>query len=337
MLREQRVESHCIPHTHAAALQLGHAVPVLESPPTALEFHRSHVAPGRPVLIRNAVGHWDAMRKWTWSYLASTIGADRRVTVAVTPDGRADAPLLLGEAARQGLLGEAAWHALKEHDPRELHLFVTPHEAQMTLSELEASFRAAMSEDADPAANVHYVQLQNDNLRGEWSALLRDVDEARFPFAEEAFGCKPEAVNLWLGDARSVTALHKDHYENLYVVVCGRKHFTLYPPVDYPFLYEEPCVAAAYRPNDEGRLELHIDNIEARVPWIVVRFHFWVESNFVFILLVIDGPAQAGRASLPTVGPRRTAPRDGQRGRDALSAVALLSPRPAGGDGRLGE
>jgi hypothetical protein len=32
--------------------------------------------------------------------------------------------------------------------------------------------------------------------------------------------------------------LLKDHYENLYAVVNGEKHFTLIPPAMYPFLCE---------------------------------------------------------------------------------------------------
>jgi jumonji domain-containing protein 7 len=44
--------------------------------------------------------------------------------------------------------------------------------------------------------------------------LLEDVD-AQLEFAAEAFGAAPDAVNLWIGDQRSETTFHKDHYENL--------------------------------------------------------------------------------------------------------------------------
>ena len=30
--------------------------------------------------------------------------------------------------------------------------------------------------------------------------------------------------------------MHKDHYENLYAVIQGEKHFTLMPPEVYPYL-----------------------------------------------------------------------------------------------------
>lgn len=33
-------------------------------------------------------------------------------------------------------------------------------------------------------------------------------------------GGLPEAVNLWIGDERSVTSWHKDPFENIYAVSC---------------------------------------------------------------------------------------------------------------------
>ena len=41
---------------------------------------------------------------------------------------------------------------------------------------------------------------------------MADV-EPFLELAREAFGNDPEAVNLWIGDQRSVSAVHKDHYE----------------------------------------------------------------------------------------------------------------------------
>lgn len=39
-------------------------------------------------------------------------------------------------------------------------------------------------------------------------------------------------MNLWIGDERSVSAMHKDHFENMYAVISGEKTFTLLPPTD---------------------------------------------------------------------------------------------------------
>lgn len=45
---------------------------------------------------------------------------------------------------------------------------------------------------------------------------MEDV-EPFLALAREAFDNEPDAVNLWIGDDRSMSAVHKDHYE-----VCGR-------------------------------------------------------------------------------------------------------------------
>ena len=46
-------------------------------------------------------------------------------------------------------------------------------------------------------------------------------------------------MNLWMGNSKEeiVTPLHHDFNDNLYVVVEGRKHFTLFPPSEAPNLY----------------------------------------------------------------------------------------------------
>lgn len=63
-----------------------------------------------------------------------------------------------------------------------------------------------------------------------------------------ATGKSPDAVNLWIGDSKSITSIHSglskfyhkfnklfillDPYENIYTVVRGVKHFTLLPPTE---------------------------------------------------------------------------------------------------------
>lgn len=71
---------------------------------------------------------------------------------------------------------------------------------------------------------VHYIQSQNDNMHNEWSPLMRDIPES-LSFAQ--FLGKPDACNIWIGDKHAKTSLHKDHYENIYIVVAGMKHFTM--------------------------------------------------------------------------------------------------------------
>lgn len=88
------------------------------------------------------------------------------------------------------------------------------------------------------AEEVLYLQSQNDNLHGELDCLLDDATED-IDFASQVFKCKPDATNVWIGDERSVTSLHKDPYENLYLVVHGTKTFDLLPPTEYFCLHGE--------------------------------------------------------------------------------------------------
>jgi Cupin-like domain len=88
-----------------------------------------------------------------------------------------------------------------------------------------------------------YYSRQNDCLRQELTTLHGVSGCSPFPstipWAEEAFGVgPPEAINMWIGNETNVSAIHKDHYENLFYVLSGEKLFTLYPPGDVCFLTE---------------------------------------------------------------------------------------------------
>ena len=149
-----------------------------ESGPTsALAFFRDFVSPNRPVLFKNAAREWPALKKWTDEYLREKLG-DERVTISETPTGYADA------LARDPGSGRT--------------VFVMPHEARMTMAEFLDKLARKES------GNVGYVQKQNSNLTEEFSSLLDDVFE--FPWAAEAFGKSPDAINFWMGDERAVTS-----------------------------------------------------------------------------------------------------------------------------------
>lgn len=88
--------------------------------------------------------------------------------------------------------------------------------------------------------------VENDNLRGEYRQLYKDVDKD-IPWAKIAFGGKePDAINLWIGNSRSVTALHKDNYENIYCQIIGSKHFVLLSPTEIACVNEKTLPCATY-------------------------------------------------------------------------------------------
>ncbi|XP_036094163.1 bifunctional peptidase and (3S)-lysyl hydroxylase JMJD7 isoform X2 [Rousettus aegyptiacus] len=203
----------------ARELSVPLAVPYLDEPPTPLHFYRDWVCPNRPCIIRNALQHWPALQKWSFPYLRATVGSTE-VSVAVTPDGYADA-----------VRGDR---------------FVMPAERHLPLSCV-----LDVLEGRAQHPGVLYVQKQCSNLSIELPQLLPDL-EPHVPWASEALGKMPDAVNFWLGEAAAVTSLHKDHYENLYCVISGEKHFLLHPPSDRPFIPYELYIPATYQLTEEG-------------------------------------------------------------------------------------
>ena len=96
------------------------------------------------------------------------------MTVAVTPTGYADAV--------------------------EADLFLMPEERNIKMSRF-----LDIIENPALASGVFYIQKQNSNLTEEFEEIIEDV-EGEIPWASEAFGKKPDAVNFWMGDKRAVTS-----------------------------------------------------------------------------------------------------------------------------------
>ncbi|CAM8927948.1 unnamed protein product [Rhodiola kirilowii] len=170
------------------------------------------------------------------------------VSLHLTPDGRADAL--------------APYPTPSGSDDR---CFASAHVERVTIG--EAMEMIGRSGDGF----VAYAQQQNDCFRSEYSALSADCDED-IAWATEAFGCLPEAVNLWIGNEFSETSFHKDHYENLYAVVSGEKHFVLLPPTDVHRMYIRNYPAAHYNySKEDGKFDLELDEPARDVPWCSVN------------------------------------------------------------------
>uniref|UniRef100_A0A3Q0SY15 Bifunctional peptidase and (3S)-lysyl hydroxylase JMJD7 n=1 Tax=Amphilophus citrinellus TaxID=61819 RepID=A0A3Q0SY15_AMPCI len=217
-------------------LYLNQSVPYLDGPPDPLQFYRDWIAPNKPCILRNAFSHWPALTKWTPDYLREKVGS-KVISVAVTPNGYADAV----NGAR----------------------FVMPEERQMSFSSLLDIIEGKV----DKGGGVFYIQKQCSNLLQELPELTADL-EPQIPWMSTALGKFPDAVNFWLGEENAITSMHKDHYENLYCVVSGEKHFILLPPTDRPFVPYGLYGQAVYHQRDDGEFEVFDQNDSERVPWI---------------------------------------------------------------------
>ncbi|KAL7817036.1 Clavaminate synthase-like protein [Trichoderma aethiopicum] len=215
----------------------------LFSEPSPLEFMR-YVARNTPFVIRGGASSWKATKKWDSAYLR-TVLAGQSVNVAVTPFGNADAPTFS-----------------PQHNAT---VIAKPHEETQQFDDF---FTYIIQQETDPAfpldSEVRYAQTQNDNLRDEYLPLYPDA-QRDIPFARIALGKEPDAINLWIGNSRSTTALHKDNFENIFVQVVGRKHFVLLPPLLHACVNEDLVLPATYVRQDGG-FALAVDPDSALVP-----------------------------------------------------------------------
>ncbi|KAJ9586024.1 hypothetical protein L9F63_020321, partial [Diploptera punctata] len=220
--------------SEARSLFLQSEVPTVDSI-SALEFYRNYVGTNRPVLVKGAVNHWPAIKKWKMQYLRELIGS-KSVKVAVTPNGYSDSIGL-----------KYVTNKRNELVPKEY--FVLPEERNMTMS-----YFIDILQRREKYSGIFYLQEQNSNLTKNFQELLPDI-ESEIPWASEAFGEAPDAVNLWIGDSRAVTSLHKDPYENIYCVVSGYKDFILFPPSDRPWIPHKRYPVGTYKETESGIFE----------------------------------------------------------------------------------
>jgi jumonji domain-containing protein 7 len=126
-------------------------------------------------------------------------------------------------------------------------LFVKPYETELPFSAVLSRIQSQELYPETYKGNTHYAQTQNDNLRHEYSHLFTASQiPPSIPFARIALQKPPEAINFWLGNSKSVTALHKDPYENIYVQIQGQKHFVLLPPVEAAVVGEQWVRSGTY-------------------------------------------------------------------------------------------
>lgn len=93
--RQQDVTASAPASLFLPELSVPLAVPYLDQPPTPLHFYRDWVCPNRPCIIRNALQHWPALRKWSLPYLRWG-PPQREVGGALWHLGRGQLSILLG-------------------------------------------------------------------------------------------------------------------------------------------------------------------------------------------------------------------------------------------------
>lgn len=202
---------------------------------SALEFARDYAS--RPLVFRTS-------ERLSILELKDACG-EAMVTVSATPDGRADA-------------------IVTDSPPR----FAKPEARTMRLADLVAALDGK-TED------VLYYSAQNDCLRTELPGLaarFADPPLTRNHLSAVAYRHStpcPAAINIWLGDCRSVTTAHRDRaFDNFYLVLHGQKTFYLLPPLAPAWLPSTECIQATWTKNVHDGWFLSDDTPRTTVYWL---------------------------------------------------------------------
>jgi len=286
-------------------------VAVLDSPPDSFTFLRDFVHASVPCVIKNAIPSCGASgvtavgpMTLTLDEIINHVNQDEQITVDVTPDGHGDcvrSVVLEGNEQRafvkphertmeigkfRDILRRSS-HCCDldktnnldigntevdgespKHDSNGLEIF--PLLRQSNCAETKAFQMEHFFHEVSHPPVVYYSR-QNDCLRTELPKLSQLFPKT-FPFAEQAFGTgPPDAINLWIGNERSVSSMHKDHYENLFYVCSGQKEFVLCPPADTVFLHEGEFISGTFiQMCDTMAAKNAHEDCSSQSPWVVI-------------------------------------------------------------------
>jgi len=184
--------------------------------PSAKEFYRRFVCPGLPVIIKGGALGLGALQRWNSGYLKAAAG-HRRLPIEFSPDREFALPERIGKDRINSKFGRFVDYLLH----------------------------------GDAASQTTYYLAQIDTLR-YLPELVSDI--VRPSFAPLAKIMRPPY--LWMGIGRNASTLHYDSYDNLYAMITGRKHITLFPPTDRRNLY----------PYDDNPKHHHFSRVNLRYP-----------------------------------------------------------------------
>lgn len=168
------------------------------------EFLNEHYAPGRPVILGDAIREWPALTRWTPEYLAGKLG-DRLVQVQA------------GRTAN------------------------TDYERQKEAHRQLMPFSLFIDRIQQPAAgnNLYMTAYNSAANEAAIEPLYADMADIDTVLDRSSSGSRGM---LWIGSEGTFTPLHHDLTNNLLVQIRGRKRIVMVPPSQYGKLYNDDHV-----------------------------------------------------------------------------------------------
>jgi jumonji domain-containing protein 7 len=169
-------------------------------------FEREYLGRAIPVIIIDALNNWEALHRWSPEYLASVL-KEKQTIVAVSKEDRFN-------------------HSPSVNDGNILQYQTKTMDFISAVSKIVRS---------DSTSERYYVM--QESIPDAFPELLRDIKTPRWIEPGKL------TTNLWFGTANNVSPLHYDDDNNFFAQVYGRKHMTLFDPVQTEWLYPYPIHA----------------------------------------------------------------------------------------------
>lgn len=169
----------------------------------AEEFRTRFYARNRPLKLLRMIQDWPAMSKWRPEYFRETYGDN---TVEIT--------------------------SARDSDPK-YEINLDNHRTEMKFRDYIDLIVSTRGNDSYLVANNQFFEKRG--MRG----LLNDVGVLPGYLVRKR---RAAYTHLWFGAADTVTPLHHDTMNILFCQIYGRKQFTLIPPDESPWLYNEKGV-----------------------------------------------------------------------------------------------
>ena len=172
--------------------------------PRKEEFFHQYLKISKPVVIQNAIGHWDVFTKWSNEYLHQLYG-ENSVHVKLTPGGEFE-----------GVERASLWE--------DYETFKIPSKVKEQLQYPDlvvvrpATANVKFSEFLELVEKVSKGVVRNVSAYLEYSSIPEHLPDLEKDIQELAFMeglLKRAHLNIWLSDGNTLGKLHFDPFDNL--------------------------------------------------------------------------------------------------------------------------
>ncbi|XP_045175485.2 jmjC domain-containing protein D-like [Mercenaria mercenaria] len=211
--------------------------------PSKEEFFNKYLKLSKPVIFKNAIYHWPAMKKWTNEYFKTNYG-DRSVHIKLTPLGEFEGVDLASNFENYNIFTIPNYVKTQLLFPD--LVVVRPATKNMNFS----SFLDVVESVANGSRSGFSAYLEYSSIAEIMPELEGDVIE--MPFIQKMLQLKH--LNIWLSDGNTLGKLHFDPFDNFLCQLSGRKQVMLFDPHDNRRQYEAHIPEAVLAYNETTKM-----------------------------------------------------------------------------------